>query len=362
MSDLENNKENGFIEFIDKTTSTINFDKSTQNEHLSKILENNTKYDESTSKDIVNDISSTIDLIQDNFEDLHKAKDEGKSRTEWFKSKIDQTIKAYKIDDSNDLISRIKEGLSESNTKIGIEVFGNEIDISKPLLNPDYNDLNKTTIVNDFQEEIKNNTLLGAIVFEKEIIKIDNTHKEIQAVKDYFNAKLDSPSDKAFKKGVSTATVIAQEKDFLPKQLKDKSPDEIAMIVDKGVTAAKVAYKLGNGELSPLDAVEYTIDRNVAVLNSAITRTCTRVGGAVGGKVGAAIGSIFGPAGTVAGAAIGTLVGKVGGYVVGKVIGEGVKKVASAVKSACSTAWEGVKSVMSSAREGVKSFFDGGRI
>jgi len=347
MSDLDNKKENGFIEYIEKTTSTINLDKVTQNENLSTILENNTEYDEVKSKDIVDDISSTIDIIQDNFEDLQKAKDEGKSRTEWFKGKIDQTIETYKMDDPKELISEIKEGLSESNTKIGIEVFGNEIDISEPLLNSEYDDLNKTAIVNDFQEEIKNNTLLGAIVFEKGSIKIDDTHKEIQAVKDYFNAKLDSPTDKSFKKAVSTATVIAQEKDLLPKQLKDKTPDEIAMIVDKGVTAAKVAYKLGNGELSPLDAVEYTIDRNVAVLNSAITRTCTRVGGAVGGKVGATIGSIFGPAGTVAGAAIGTVVGKVGGYVVGKVICEGVKKVASAVKSACSAVWEGVKSFVS---------------
>ena len=155
MSDLENNKENGFIEFIEKTTSTINLDKVTQNENLSKILENNTEYDESTAKDIVDNISTTIDLIQDNFEDLQKAKDEGKSRTEWFKGKIDQTIETYKIDAPKELISEIKEGLSESNTQIGIEIFGNEIDIFEPLLNPEYNDLNKTAIVNDFQEEIK---------------------------------------------------------------------------------------------------------------------------------------------------------------------------------------------------------------
>jgi hypothetical protein len=356
MNDMENKKENSFIEFIEKTTDKIAGNGNLNND-LSKILENNTSYNESKSIEIVEDISKTIDLIQDNFEDLQKAKEEGKSRTEWFKEKIDETIEEYKPKNTEEFISQIKEGLSESNNKIGIEVFGKKIDISEPLLSSKYDDLNKTAIVNDFQEELKNNTLLGAIVFEKGSVKIDDTHKEIKAVKDYFNAQLDSPTDKAFKKAISTATVIAQEKDLLPKHLKDKSPDQIAMIVDKGVTAAKVAYKLGSGELSPLDAVEYTIDRNVAVLNSAITKTCTRVGGVVGGKVGAAIGSIFGPAGTVAGAAIGTVVGKVGGYVVGKVIGEGVKKVASAVKSVCSSAWEGVKSVASSAWSGIKSFF-----
>lgn len=359
MSDLENKKENGFVEFIEKASEVISGDAGMLNNDLGKVLQNNTRYDASQSLEIVGSIAKTIDMIQDNFEDLRQAKENGKSRTEWFREKIDETIETFKIQDSNHLISEIKDGLSSSNKQIGVEIFGKEINISEPLLSSDYSDLNKTAIINNFQEEIKNNTLLGSIVFEKGSVKIDETHREIKAVKDYFAAKLDSSSDKAFKKAVSTATLIAQEKDLLPKQLKDKSPDEIATIVDKGVTAAKIAYKLGNGELSPLDAVEYTIDRNVATLNSAITTTCTRYGGLVGGKVGGFIGSIFGPAGTVAGAAIGTVVGKVGGYVIGKVIGEGVKKVASAVKSACSAAWEGLKSVASSAWEGLKSFFSG---
>lgn len=61
MSELENKKENALIEFIEKTTSTVNSEKITQNEELSKILENNTEYDESTSKGIVDDISNTLD-------------------------------------------------------------------------------------------------------------------------------------------------------------------------------------------------------------------------------------------------------------------------------------------------------------
>lgn len=336
MSDLENKKEDDFIEFIERTTSSINMDEEAQKENLSTILNNNTEFNEVKSKEIVEDISKTIDLIQDNFEDLQKAKDAGKSRSAWFKEQIDQTIEIYKIESPNELIAEIKDGLSESNTKIGTEVFGNEINISEPLLNPTYDDLNKTAIINDLHEEVKNNTLLGAIVFENGKIKIDDTHKEIQAVKEYFNAKLDSPTDKAFKKAVSTATVIAQAKDLVPKKIKDKSPDELAFIVDKGVTSAKVAYKVAKGELSPLDAVEYTIDRNMSALNSVITKTCTRVGGKIGGKVGASIGSVFGPVGTAAGAKIGTVVGKAAGYAVGKKIGEGVNKVAGAAKSVVS--------------------------
>ncbi len=197
---------------------------------------------------------------------------------------------------------------------------------------------------------------MGAITFEKSGLKFDKEHKEIKAVKEYFKEKLDSPKDKDFKKNVATATIIAKEKGLF-KPLNNKTSEEISMIVDKGVTAAKIAYKVGNGELSPIDAVEYTIDRNVAVLNSAIVKTTTQVDGKIGTKVGVAIGSVFGPAGAVSGAAIGNVVGKVAGYAVGKVIGEGVKKVATAVKSVAKKCWEGVKSVASSVWSGVKSFF-----
>lgn len=326
-------KENNFIKIIEQTTEQISSDNVI--EKLTEIVEKETSIDLTEAKQTVNDISDAIDTIADNFQDLQSAKENGKSRTEWLKGKLDETIDKYKIEDTEEFISEVKNSLTESNTKIGVEVFGKEIDISKPLTSSKYDDLNKTAIVNDLQNEIKNNTLLGAIVLENGKIKLDDTHKEIKAVKDYFEAELDSPQDKTFKKAVSTATVIGQKNGLLPKQMADKTPDEVAMIVDKGVTDAKVAYKLGNGELSPLDAVEYTIDRNVVILNSAITTKCTEAGGIIGGRIGGRIGSIFGHTGTVAGTVIGTVIGKVGGYKVGKAVGEGVRKFVNAAKNVC---------------------------
>lgn len=357
MSDVENNNEKQFIGYLEEATNKLGLEQEDLKNELSDLIEKNTDYDIKQSKEIIEDISKTIDLIQDNFEDLQKAKEKGQTRTQWLKTKLNDVITSYKPESTEDFIKEIKNSLADSNGKIGVEIFGHEMDISQPLTSPVFEDLNQTAIVKNLQEDLKNNTLLGAIVFEKGSIRIDGNHKEIQAVKDYFEQKLDSPTDKNFKKAVSTATVIAQEKKLLPKQLMNKSPDEISFIVDKGVTAAKVAFKIGNGELSPIDAVEYTIDRNVSILNSAVIKTCTKYGGAIGGKVGAAVGSIFGPAGTVAGAAIGTVIGKVGGYLVGKGISQGVKKIADVAKSTCSRAWEGAKSVVSSICSGVKSFF-----
>lgn len=342
--------EEKFINIIEDVTAITQEKLSEEKfkEKLKDIIEKETSINVDEAKQTINNISSTIDSIADNFESLQKAKKEGKSRTIWLKDRLDDTVEKFKIEKTEKFIGEIKESLQKSNAKIGVEVFGKEIDISEPLTNPKYDDLNKTAIVNDFQNEIKNNTLLGAVVFENGKIKIDKDHKEIKAVKDYFEAKLDAPQDKSFKKAISAAVIIGQKKEMVPPVIIKKPPEEIAMIVDKGVTSAKVAYKLGKGELSPLDAVEYTIDRNVAVLNSAITTTCTRVGSIVGGAVGGVIGSVFGPVGTVAGAAVGTVVGKIAGYGVGKYVGEGIKKVASAAKSVCKSAWEGVKSVASS--------------
>lgn len=340
-------KEDSFIKLIEKATDIVTKEDNNSTSKLSKIIEKETSFELEEAKKIVESISSTIDLIDKNFKDLQNAKQNGKSRTQWLKDKLDETINEYDVKNTEEFISEIKHSLENSNSGVAINVFGKDIDISKPLISTKYDDLNKIAIVNDFQNELKNNTLLGAIVFENGKITIDKKHKEIKAVKDYFNANLDSSYDKSFKKAISTATIIAKEKNILSEKFQNKTTEEISMIVDKGVTAAKIAYKVGNGELSPLDAVEYTIDRNVAILNSAITTTCTRVGGAIGSKVGAAIGSVFGPAGTVAGAAIGTVVGKVGGYIVGELIGKGVKKVASAVKSVVKSTWDGIKSVAS---------------
>jgi uncharacterized protein YcfJ len=341
---------------IEKTTATPADSKDFLSD-LSEIVHSETSYNKDSSYKVVKSISDTIDVVADNFDNLSKAKKEGKSRAEWFRDQIDRTIETFNIVNPDELVAEVKDGLSTANNTISKEIFDSDFVVSEPLLNTEYKDLNKAAIIHDFQEDIKNNTLLGAIAFEKGGISIDQKHKEVKAVREYFDEKLDAPSDRYFKKAVSVATTIAQDRDMLPKRLKNKSPDEIAIMVDKGVTAAKVAYKVANNELSPLDAVEYTIDRNVAALNSAITRTCTNTGGAVVGKVGAAIGSIFGPVGTAVGAAVGTVVGKVGGYAVGRAVSKGIEIVADVAKSVCSSIWEGVKSVVSSAWEGVKSFF-----
>jgi len=354
--------KNEFKDIVDESISTL----STENlkENLAKTIENNTDLDLQKSEQLVTDISDTIELVDKNYKDLKVAKENGKTRTEWLQGKVDVVVQDLSSDAKNKFVQEIKTNLDISNNDMLREVFDETVDLSKEFSNSKYEDLNKKVIIDDFNRQLKDNTVLGAIINENGKFEIDTKHKEIKAVKEYFEAKLDSDYDKQFKTAVSVATEIAKNKDLLPPSLKDKTPEEISMIVDKGVTSAKVAFKLANGELNAMDAVEYTIDRNTAILNSAIVTATTKYGGIAGGRVGGFIGSIFGPAGTIAGTAIGTVVGKFAGNFVGGLINKGVKKIASVAKSVASSVVSGVKSVarsvgnaVSSACSSVASFF-----
>ena len=357
-----NNNKTEFQNIVNDSVSVLS--SNNLKENLAKTIEDNTNLDLQKSQQLVDDITNTIELVDKNYKDLQKAKEDGKTRTQWLQDKVDIVVKDLSSDVKNKFVEEIKTNLDISNNNMILDVFDESVDLSKKLPNTKYEDLNKKVIIEDLSRQLKDNTVLGAIINENGKFEIDTKHKEIKAVKEYFEVKLDSDYDKKFKTAVSVATEIAKNKDLLPPSLKDKTPEEISMIVDKGVTSAKVAYKLANGELNAMDAVEYTIDRNTAILNSAIVTATTKYGGVIGGKVGGFVGSIFGPAGTIAGTVIGTVVGKFAGNKIGGLINKGVKEVASVAKSVASSVISSAKSVVksvgsaiSSACSSVASFF-----
>lgn len=195
---------------------------------------------------------------------------------------------------------------------------------------------------------------MDALVFNGKKITFENEKiKDIKALKDYYNAELDSEIDKKFIKTIATATVINQKQGKLGKQYDKKSPEEISIIVEKGVNNSKVRYKTGNGDMGQVDAVSYIVDKNTARIKTAIDVFSTNTGAAAGSKVGSVIGSIFGPAGAALGGALGGVVGGIGGKAIGKVINKGVDMVASEVKSAVRAVSGAVSSFCSS----VASFF-----
>lgn len=333
-----------FIKIVENITKYL----ETKNlpDNLASTIKNETGVDERKAKDIVSNISATIKVIDKNHKDLQKAKKEGKTRREWLQEKLEDTLKQYDKNKIEEYIKTIKESLDRANKEIRIEVFGDNIQSSNTPSNYKHSTIGFKSITNDFQNQIKSNTILEAIITGNEPPSTTSTRQnEIQAIKKYFEEELDSDYDIKIKKAISIATDIAKTKNLLSSQLKDKTPDEIAIIVDKGLTSAKLAYKLANNELNTIDAIEYTIDRNTAILNSAITRTTTKYGGLIGGKIGGWIGSIFGPTGTIAGTSIGRTIGKYAGHKIGSLISQGAKTIASTAKSIAKNTVETIKDI-----------------
>ncbi len=303
------------------------------------------------------DIFTTIDLADAEFRALRAAKGQGKSAIVWLRDKIGKAIEALPDTEQNDVIRESKNALKRANSELFELLYDAEMpaELSAPLKSFDFKDLNATAITQNLKKDIENNTFLGAItVGEGFSLQVDTSHKEIKAVKDYFLSQLDAPEDREIKKVVTAAAEIAKQQGLKP--LAGVSTTEVALIVDRGLTTAKLAYKLGSGDMSATDVSDYMIDRTASGVTVAITRTCQKISSGVGAAVGAAIGTIFGPTGAAAGTIIGRTAGYIAGTAVGTVIGRGVTAVATYTKKMVKSAWEGIKSVGNTIAEGVQNF------
>jgi len=119
-------------------------------------------------------------------------------------------------------------------------------------------EFNRKALVKEIGDDIRESTIFGAISFEEGFkLRIDKEHEEVKALNDYFKSSFDSDVDKDVKKVVTTATVIAKEKGIVSgKYWENKTPSDIANIVDNTMTKAKIAYKVASGEFEPIDAID----------------------------------------------------------------------------------------------------------
>lgn len=333
-------------------------DKNNIDDFLTSVLTDSKAYkDESEISQTVKDISQTIDSISNGYQEIQEYKSKGLSSAIWLRDNLDKAVSHLAQTEKDSVISSVKTAMSNSNNQMLKALTGESsvTEIIPALVTNSFSDLNKTAIANNFKEEIKANTLFGAISFEGIVPTFDGEHQEVKAAKEYFENKLDCKSDDSFKKVVAAGVEIAKKKDMLPVYVAKMSTDQITSIVDNGVTTAKVAYKVASGDFEVTDATDYLIDRAASRVGTVIKKTCEKVGANVGAVAGATIGALFGPGGAAVGAVVGRVVGFVAGKVVGAVIVEGVKKVANFAKEVVRSCWEGAKSLASSAWESFKS-------
>jgi hypothetical protein len=302
------------------------------------------------------DISETIDAIDAAYLDIQAYKKKGLSLDIWLRDGLQNAVGHLPQAEQDQVADAVRTAMNANNHALLNTLSDGAAGTNQAtdVVAKGFADLNKNVFGLELREDIKVNALLNAMALETIQVHGD---KENTAAGAYFASGLGDVTDSNFKKVVVTAVEIAKKKQLLPDALGKMSTVEIAAIVDKGLTGVKVAHKLATGELEPIAAVDYLIDRTAARIKAVVDTTCRKVGNKVGATIGATIGSIFGPVGTALGAAIGGWVGEQAGQKVADFVNKGVEKVASAAKSIVRSAGKAVSSALSSAKAWVSSWF-----
>ncbi len=300
---------------------------------LYQILKDSNVYaTEDEIKQTVLQISTTIDAISLAYRDIQTYKEKGLSLNIWLRDNLNKTIQTLPQAEQDSIIETVKLAMNTGNVELFKQLSNGEtnINVIANLASHSFTDINKTSIANNLKEELKLNTLLSAIALEN--ISVDNHHQSA-VVQRYFDSPLDTKTDRDVKKVVAAAVEIAKKKNLLSDELKDGSTTQIAATIDAGLTTAKVAYKVGQNKLEPIEALDYLIDKTAARVIAVVDTTCKTVAGNVGASIGAAIGGVFSPAGAVLGAKVGRVIGVAGGHQVAQIINGGVRLVASTAKT-----------------------------
>lgn len=146
-------------------------------------------------------------------------------------------------------------------------------------------------------------------------------------------------ADSGAKAATTGALVVATRKGILP-IAKNTSAASLGLAGAVIIENAKVLYKLGNGDITPIEAVD-------SMGEATTIGVASHFGFLSGVELGATLGSIAPGIGNV----IGGIVGAITGSVIGKTVYNGAKRIVkgavSTVKSVGSAIYSGLKSVAS---------------
>ena len=99
-------------------------------------------------------------------------------------------------------------------------------------------------------------TLLSGKELSKEEVPLI---KEFKTVQEFLNLPMGDKKEVVLKKAFATAVTIAKDKGVLPFEV--NSSEQIASLVDDGLTRMKVAYQTATGQMDVYQAVDALVDR-----------------------------------------------------------------------------------------------------
>lgn len=290
------------------------------------------------------EVQAYFSRVQQNYDALQAYKQTGKSSAKWFEDQLTK-LEQNMPQSAALVVNAMQDGHHEQLRAIGVETDDEPFTQS-------YSGVGKRIATQLTRNVIEQHTYMNMLQTEEQFEALE-VKGENPAVVRYFNEQLDSPYDQTFKELGTAALIRVQQTDKID-VLKEKSPTELAAIVDRTYTVAKIGVKIATGDMQPSDATDYLMDRAYAQVETIIHHKAKEVGGNVGATVGAAIGAYFGPVGATVGGVVGRFVGEQAGAVVAKTVTTGLKKVVTYAKEKIGAVANKIGSAISS---GVRSLF-----
>lgn len=269
----------------------------------------------------------TIDSIESYYRDLNNAQQRGKSKLSWFKATIKSITNIKDARKIAKIIGEIQAELATTNNEQLSYLLNENVEVFSPI--PEA--INEQEVISETLGSIQNNSLLTVVSVGQQIESLaknlgSDNDNGLNVAQKYFESDLEN-DDLTLKKLVTCGVIVANE-EFHIEALDGVDGAEIAVMVDMGLTIAKVGYFLSQGKIKTTKALNHIYDRTIAGSCALVEKVFKAKGMVVGATIGGAIGTVFGPVGTAIGGTVGAIAGKYAGKFVSKFVTDGVKNLA----------------------------------
>ena len=287
----------------------------------------------------INSGFSTIDQINRYHQDLINAQNRGQSKVNWLKTMIKTATNIKDVRKIGKIVQEVQLALAESNNQHLASLLNenvDEVEIFTPMPERDFEGINEQIIVQDLLGEVQTNSLLTVISTAQTVESLTKKFNSvdgnvIEVAQNCFEGEMGNNEETLVKK-LATAGVLIADAEMPIQALDGVNASEVAMMVDMGITIAKVGYKVSQGKMAVGKAIEYIADRAIADTALVVSTIAKLKIEYVAAGIGASVGTVFGPIGTVIGSFVGHGVGKVTGAYIAPKIEQGIKKVADVAK------------------------------
>jgi hypothetical protein len=316
---------------------------------------------------IIGDVNrglNTIDSLESYHRDLIDAQKKGKSKLNWLKANIKALTHINDVRKIGEIVQSIQAELAKSNNQHLSSLLAENVEVFPEMPEREFTGINEQIAVQALLGEVQNNSLLTAISCGQQIESLVdhfNTNDEnvSELAKNCFEGELGNNSELVAKKLVTCGVIVA-DNEFPIEALDGMDAPQIGILVDMGVTLAKVGYKLAQGKMQLTKAMEYIYDRSVAAIGVVTEKVVQLQSQFMGTQVGTIIGSVFGPVGTMIGAIGGAVVGRLAGSKIAQGIKTGIVKIGQFAKESVVKVVDTIKEVgkeVKKAAKKVKEFF-----